>query len=633
MKDIMGKFKFGSGSGGSSAYTWFGVKKELIVRIALAAVLFLVGLFAPLDEKIVLVLMLLSFLISGYDLIILAIVRLANERIIGEELLVVIAAVLAFTINEGYEAAAVMLIYQAGCVLRSYALELTRGNLKERVDPYPAPVTVLRGEDAASISPELIQIDDILLLHPGERVPVDSEVMQGESSVDLSTVLGRNTRKDVVVGQTIPAGAVNVTQDLRVRAIHTMADSVFNRALDIASDENNIRSSTEEGIQGYARVYAPFALGFGILITLLLLIFTDSTTEEAIHRALVLLIVACPTAMLIPIPFTYLSGLYRSLQKGVLVKDAAILDSIARSGAVIFDKEDIMAPGEYRVAAVKSDRLDPNVLLKVAAHAASGSGKSMYVSIVDAYDGIIDNSLIQRFEEFEDGIASMIDGVIITMGNREYMSRLGIQIPDETEMDDNSVLLALNGRFAGSITLAEMVRDAASTSVQTIESAGIDCIMLSAASAEDTKAAASAAGIREYYSQCMPIDRLEKIQEIKERYPVNSVLYMGHGIADEGSLAAADVGICTNGIESEDAMQGGSVVIMDKAPEQLVEAVNAAKLTRKTVRQSFLGILAIKLIMLILSVFGITYQLWFAAMIDVVACVAGILYSARVWKE
>jgi len=635
MKDFLQGLKKGTGSGeeNSAAYTWFGVKKELLIRLALAVILFIVGLIAAKSVNISLILMVVSFLVCGYDVLIRAAVRIARERFFGEEMLVVIAAILAFTINAGYEGTAVMIIYQAGFVLRAYALELTRGSLRDKVEPYPGDITVLRGDESVQIAPEKIQPDDILLIRQGERFPVDCEVTAGESAVELSTILGRSRQKDAAPGDRIPAGAQNLREELHVRAVGRMADSVLSRALEMTSDEDTIQSSTEDAIDRYARVFAPFALGFSVLIALVLMIFSNASTEQAIHRALVLLIVACPAALLVPIPFTYLSGLYRSLQKGVLVKGAAVLDSIARTGVVIFDKNDLIAAGQYRVSAVKSDRMDPNVLLKVAAHAAYGSGRDQALTVVNAYDGIIDNSLIERFEEFDDGIAAVVEGVIITMGSQEFMQRLGVALPEEPGFDPLVIYMALNGRYAGYIQLSETPRGDIRGCVSAIESTGSDCIVLSSDNAENTRNITSAAGIREFYPQCMPLDRLEKIQEIKERFPVNSVLYVGHGTTDSSSLEAADIGVCVNGIESEAAFQGGSVVIMDNTAEPLAEAVEAARVTRRTVRQTVAAIVLVKLLLFILSLFGITYQLWFAAMVDVVIGVAGILFSTRVWND
>lgn len=630
MKEIKGKLNNLHIGGGAAATTWFGVKIELLVRLALAAALFCIGL---LGNRAVLLFMLLSFLISGYDVVLRAIVRAVNERSIGEELVITLVALLAFVINEGYEAAAVMIIYQAGYALRAYALALTRGNLLDKVDPYPGNVTVLRGEEQNAVSPDQIQVDDILVLHPGERVPVDCEVTLGNSMADYFYVLGHDCQKQVKEGDTVPAGVIILSQELRVRAAAAAGDSVFARALHAVADEQNVKSYMESMLEHYSYIFAPFALGISILIALLLLLFTHVPTEEALHRAMVLLVVACPAALLGSIPFTYLSGLYRSLQKGVLVKGAAVLDSIAYTGAVIFDKDDLLATDEYRVAAVKSDRLDPNVLLKVAAHAAFNSQKSVAVAIVSAYEDIVDNSLIQRFEEFDDGIAAVIDGVVITLGTRSTMLRLGAKLPDEEDTDKLTVYMTLNGHFAGLILLTETVRSDAAASIAAIESTGCDCIMLSTDSPENTQIIASAAGIQEAYPQCMPIDRLEKIQEIKERYTTTSVLYVGNGGADTASLDAADIGVCVNGLASDAAFQTGNVVVMDGAAAPLADAIDTARSTRTTVKLLLIMIVAVKLLLLALSLFGVTYQLWFAMMVDVVAGVAGVLFSTRIWDD
>ena len=610
MKEIFKKKTEESGAGSAplGGTTWYGVDKLLFVRIGIAAVLLCLGLFLQLGDGITLLLLLLSTLISGFDVLYQACVRLVREHRLGEELLVSIAAILAFTINEGYEAAAVMLIYQAGCIVRAYASALTKSSFRDRVDPYVASVTVLRGEEKTSIPPENVQLGDILILERGQRAPADLEILEGSVTLDLAPIFGHTARREVTAGQKIPAGAVNSSAAVRCTVL------------------------APASVERYARVYAPFALGVSVLIALLLLIFSTVPTEEAIHRALVLLIISCPTAFLAPLPFMYLAGLFRSLQSGVVVKDAFVLDGLSRAGAVVFDKDEMLSTGFYRVASVKSERLDPAVLLKVAAHAESGSSTAVAASIAKAYGQAIDASLIEEFTEEPDGITAVIDGIDIRMGDAAYMEKNGVTVTDPVG-DSITVYMAVNDQYAGCIYLSDTIRDDARASFSAVSGAGCECIMLSADSPEKTRTAAVSAGVREYYAQCMPMDRLEKIQEIKERFPVNSVLYMGEANGDTACFNAADIGVCIDGLASEASMQTGSAVIMDKTAAPIAGAIDAAKATRSTVRQLILAVLAVKAVLLVLALLGVTYQLWFAAMVDTVAGIAGILYSSRIWSE
>ncbi len=636
MKEILKKMKTAGGreSGADKAYTWYGVNKTVFIRLALAALLFCAGLFLPMPKPAWTVfLMLFSFLISGYDVVVKAVVHLVKERAMGEEMLLTIAAILSFTINAGYEGAAVMLIYQAGCVLRAYAGELTRVTLRDKTDPYPQPVTVEREEGPVSLPPEQVEVGDTLLLNAGERFPVDCRVTEGESQIELGELLGSSRRVDVTVGSSVPAGAVNLSAPIKVRASGTVDHSTFAKVIEYASDDELGHSSTEDDIRRFGQIFAPFALGLSVLVALLLLIFTRTSTENAIHRALMLLILATPAAVLAPVPLAYLAGLYRSVKRGVLVKGSAVLDAIARVGAVIMDKDEMLSTGEYRVLSVKSPRMDPNVLLKAAAHAASGSSKPLAVSIAGAYEGIIDRSLIQSFEEFDDGVSAVIDGITFTMGSREFMESQNIAVEEGLEEGEYTVFVALNGMYAGCIVLADSVRESARASVMAVESTGCDCILLSGDTEEKTQAAASAAGIREYFANCMPLDRLEKIQEIKERFPVNSVVYLGRGARDSASLSAADVGACVDGLNSDAALSAGSIVVMDDDPAPLADAIDSAKLVRRSIRMTLLICLAVKAVLLVLALAGVTYQLWFAMMVDVVMGIAGILLCSRILDE
>lgn len=633
MKGFWGslKHKKGSSDETDNQLTWYGVNKTLFLRLGLAAILFIAGVFLP-DNTLTVFLILLSVLISGYDVMIRAAVRLAKERVLGEELLITVATILCFTINAEYEAAAVMLIYQAGYALRMYAGELTRSNLRERIDPYVASIPVIQGEETVNMSPEQIQRGDLLVIDGGSRFPVDCRAADGPAQIELRNILGKSKQRVVEKGRFIPAGAVNLGEKIHVRADGSLVDSAFFREINFITDKSLLHSTAEEDVERYAGIYAPFALGLSILAALLLLIFSKVSTENAIHRALMILIVASPTAFLAPIPLAYLSGLFRSMDHGVLVKGSQELDAITHAGAVILDSNDMLTTGQYRVLSVKSDRMDSNVLLKVAAHAGSEAQSPLIRSITDAYEGVIDHSLIRSFSEQEGGIFADIDGVIITMGLREFMDQSGITVADESN-GQLTVYLSLNGLYAGCILLSDVVREDSQSSMMAVESTGCDCILLSGESRERTQNIAAAAGIREYHAECMPLDRLEKIQEIKERFPSNSVLYVGRGTGDSSCLSAADVGVCVNGLESETAFQAGDVVIMDDEAAPLADAIDSGNLVQRTVRQTLIAVFAAKLLLLLLSLFGVSYQLWFAMMVDVIAGVAGILASARIWEE
>lgn len=632
MKEIFKKKTGGEPDGSTilGGTTWYGVDKLLFIRLAVAAVLLCLGIFLKQSDGLSLVFILLSVLISGFDVLYHACVRGFKERYLGEELLMSIAAILAFTINEGYEAAAVMLIYQAGYIVRSYASALTKSSYRDRVDPYVPSVTVLRGDEKTAISPDAVQLGDILLLERGQRAPADLEVLEGSATFDFAPIYGYTSRRELTAGQKVPAGAVNNSSTVRCTVLGTADSSVFARAIDTVSDADAVYGPETDAVEQYSRVYAPFALGVSVLIALLLLIFSTAPTEEAIHRALVLLIIACPTAFFAPLPFMYLAGLLRSLQNGMVVKDAFVLDGLSRAGAVLFDKDEMLSTGFYRVASVKSERLDPAVLLKVAAHAASGSSTAVAASIAKAYGQVIDASLIQEFSEEDDGITAVIDGIDIRMGSAEYMEKNGVTVTDPVG-ESVTVYMAVNDMYAGCIYLSDIIRDDARSSFAAVSGVGCECIMLSSDSPEKTRTAAVSVGVREYYAQCMPMDRLEKIQEIKDRFPANSVLYVGEGSGDTACLNAADIGVCIDGLSSEVSMQTGSAVIMGKNASPIAGAVEAAKATRTTVQQTLIAILAVKAVLLVLALLGVTYQLWFAAMVDAVVGVAGILFSSRIW--
>ena len=621
----------GEGQSFLSGATWYGVEKLLFVRLGIAAVLLLLGLLLQLGDGVSLALLLISVLLSGFDVLYTACARLIKEHSLGEELLISIVAILAFTINAGYEAAAVMLIYQAGCILRAYASALTKAGLRDRVDPYVDSVTVLRGEENAAVAPEDVQMGDILLLERGQSAPADLEILEGSATIDYAPIFGHSSRRELTVGQKIHAGAMNMSAAVRCTVLAPASESVFASAVSTVSDPEAVYGPETDSVDRYSRVYAPFAIGVSVLIALLLLIFSTAPTEEAIHRALVLLIIACPTAFLAPLPIMYLSGLFRALHNGVVVKDAYILDGLSRAGAAVFDKDEMLSTGLYRVSSVKSERLDPAVLLKVAAHAEAASQTPVALSIARAYGQSVDNSLVEEFTEEENGVSAKIEGIEIRIGTLEYMQQYDVEVTDPVG-ESVTVFIALNNMYAGCIYLSDIIRDDARGSFNAVSGAGCNCIMFSSDTPEKTRAAAAAVGVSEFYAECMPMERLEKIQEIKERYPANSVLYIGESGGDTACLSAADIGVTVNGLASEESMQTGNAVIMDNTASPIAGAIDAAKATHTLVHQALLVILVVKLILFGLALLGVAYQLWFAALIDVVIGVAGILFSSRIWN-
>ena len=620
-------------SAASENTTWFGVNRSIYIRLILSAILFFAGLLIPQNQWTVF-LYLLSFLICGYDLIYIAFRDLTTAHRMGEELLLVLVSILSFTINAAYEAAAVVLIYQIGVLLHAYSEAVVKGDLYDKVDHISPTTTLQQGSGSISVSSGQVQMGDVLILQPDDRSPVDGRVLDGDSLVDFSSLTGREKKKELRRGDIFPAGARCISSLLRIISSGTIEESIWARSLRLLSVGSEEEDGEVSGLERYARVFAPFATGVAILLTLLILIFTSASLESAIHRALIVLIVSCPLSLLRPIPLLDLAGLIRSLRKGVLVKGKSVLDSLARVASVVLDKDDMLASGEFRVQSVHSEKLDPTTLIRVAAHVASAAPSDSFTPIEKSYNGIIDPSLVNVVGRFDDGVVAEIEGIRVAMGSRQFLSACGVDLSRESVPEGyKNVYLSFGGQLAGVIVLVDVLRPDAVSSVMSIESTGSDCVMLSPGDAETSKIVAETVGIREFYSDCMPLDRLEKIQKIKERFPVNTVLYVGNGKNDSSELSAADVSVCVNGLSSELAFQSGDVVIMDDSPGPLADAIDSARIAKRTIRSCLLMTVAAKAVLLALAVIGWEYQLWFAMLVEVLAGTIGILRASQVGKS
>ena len=614
-------------AGNREAMSFFGLDMLLLVRIAVSIILFCCSLILTMDDSLHMLLMLACFLVCGYDVILQGISHLFQQRYLDENLMMAIAALAAFAINAYYEGAAVMLVYQVGSLARQYAVSRTRETVRP-AEYRPGMARLLENGTETLVDAAQIQEGNILSIHSGERVEADSVVLEGSSALDMSPITGEGRTIKAEPGSPVYAGAFNIRAPLTVRVTAPADESVYPRTLRTAQQESDVLSQEETMVQRIAHVYAPFALGISILIALILLIVTPSTVADAVHRALVLLIVTCPCTFLLSIPLCYYAGQGGAMRGGVYIRDVGVMDALSRAAVALFDKDRVLTAGKYRIVSVKSDRLDPNILLKVAAHAGCNSTLPAAQSVVEAYEGIIDHSIIEQFHQYDEGVVAVIDGLTIAMGTRRFLAEQGVAVTDE---DDGSVCvcIALEGQYAGRISLSETVREGASSVVLELDAVGCESVMLTADSQEKAKSIADAVGIREFYSQCMPIDAMARIRELKERFPANSVLFIGDANADGGALSAADVGIAFNGLRSGSSLAGVDVAIMADAPEKAAEAVSAARLARGIVRQNLIIAGAVKGLLLLMALLGVSFQLWFASFIDVAAGLFCILNANR----
>lgn len=609
--------------------TWFGVGYLLIVRLIVGLVIFCAGLFLPLDGRWTSLMMLVCFVICGYDVVLQAVSNVLEAHFLDEHMMIFVASAAAFFIGAAYEAAAVMLVYQLGVILRAYINDELRCRMNDYLGYYPTMVTVLRDGTEEQILSEEVSEGDILIVHNGEMFPVDC-ILCGETAViDRSLICGDGEAVfSAGEGERVPAGCYNVHNDVTVKAVSSWDNSLLSRLRRYSEDETNGKGDTSFFIERIAHIYAPFALGVCVLVALVASIFIEGAVGESVHRGLVVLIITCPSTFLVSVPLTYLAGTRGMLRKGVLVKGPAVVDDLTRVSDILYDKDGLLTTGKYRISTIKSSRMDPAVLLKVAAHAQANATGAIAETIVHAYEGVIDRAVIDSFHEFDNGVVAQINEIPIAMGNYDFMKEQGTKALCAND-GGHSVYMSVGGVYAGHIVLSDVIRTSAASMVMDFDSVGCRSVMLTSDTPEKARAVAEAVGVYEYRALCMPMDKLAIVQERKENRPEDCVLYIASDADEVPVLAAADVGMTMQGVSSDSALESGDVVIMNHAPEKLSTAISVARNVHKIIRQNLITVAAVKLILFLLALVGITDQLWFVFFVDTILSVATMLNAYR----
>ena len=609
--------------------TWFGVGYLHIIRLIAGLVIFCAGMFIPMDGKWSSLLMLICFVLCGYDVVLKAVSNVLEARFLDENLMIFLAAAAAFFIGAAYEAAAVMLIYQLGVILRAYADNELRCRMDDILGYYPTLVTVIRDGEEVQVLSETVSAGEVLLIRNGEMFPVDCVLTEGTAVIDRTLLCGEGEAVHTVEqGEQIVAGCYNVHHDVVVEAIADADNSLTSRLKKYTEDERNGKGDAAFFLERITRIYAPFALGICVLVALIASIFVKGTLGDAIHRALVVLIITCPSTFLVSIPLAYMAGTRGILRNGVLVKGPAVLDDLTRVSDILFDKEGMLTTGKYRILSIKSQRMDPAVLLKIAAHAQANASGAIAETIVHAYEGVIDRAIIDSFTEFGNGVVAQINDIAIAMGTYEFMKEQETKALCAND-GSHAVYMAVGGVYAGHIVLGDIIRPNAASMVLEFDSVGCRSVMLTSDSPEKARVTAEAVGIYEYRAQCMPMDKLAIVQDMKESRPEDSVLFIAEDADDTPILAAADIGVTLNGATSEAALESGDVVIMNNAPEKLSAVITIARNVHSIIRQNLIGIAAIKVIVLLLALVGAADRLWFAFFVDTVASVVSMLNAYR----
>lgn len=575
-----------------------------------------------------------AYLISGWTVLKAAGRNILRGQVFDENFLMTIATLGALAIHQLPEAVAVMLFFRVGELFQEYSVGRSRRSIKSLLEIRPDTANLKVNGTVKEVSPETINVGDIILVKPGEKIPLDGEILEGNSQIDTSALTGESVPRTVKVGEIVLAGTINQSGVLTIRVTKRFGESSIAKILDLVENATSKKAETEKFITQFARYYTPVVVFLSLAVALLPPLFVPGATHtEWVYRALILLVISCPCGLVISIPLGYFGGIGGAAKRGILVKGSAFLDTLTTVKTVVFDKTGTLTKGVFKVARiVTKNGFSESELLRIAAKAESHSNHPVAQSIREAYGQPIDDADVTDYEEIAGhGIRAKVKNQVVLAGNDRLLDRENIDC-DSCNVEGTVVHLAVDGRYAGYILIADEIKDDAIKAIQDLKSVGIEqTIMLTGDNRIVAKSVAERLGLDSYIAELLPEGKVEAIEKLLSRSGKSKVAFVGDGINDAPVIARADVGMAMGGLGSDAAIETADVVIMTDAPSKVAEAIQVAKKTRQIVVQNIVLAMAIKGLFIALGAIGIA-TLWEAVFADVGVALLAIFNATRVLK-
>ena len=614
-------------------------QKKVLIRIIVAAVLMIALSVIPVVPSkgvIRFVLFMIPYLVIGYDILRKAFKGILNRQVFDENFLMAVATVGAILLGDYVEGTAVMLFYQIGELFQSYAVGKSRRNISELMDIRPDYANIEVDGEITQVDPDEVEIGTVIVVQPGEKVPIDGVVEQGKASLNTSALTGESKPREVQEGDEVISGCINMTGLLHIRTTKEFGESTVSKILDLVENSSSKKSRSENFITKFAKYYTPAvcygALALAVLPPLVRMFAMglDPSFGDWIYRALTFLVISCPCALVISIPLSFFAGLGGASHEGVLVKGSNYLETLAGVKCVVFDKTGTMTQGVFEVIGVHHSKLEEQKLLEYAAHAECHSTHPISKSLCKAYQGKIDQSRVTDVEEIGgNGIIAVVDGKKITVGNSKLMRKIGVAC-QECHKVGTVVHVAIDGEYSGHILIADVLKPNAKKAIEALHRAGIaHTVMLTG---DDSRVAAQIAEelrISEVHSELLPGDKVTQLEALLAKQPAKSKLaFVGDGINDAPVLSRADIGIAMGALGSDAAIEAADVVLMDDDPLKISKAIRIARKCIRIVYENIYFAIGIKLLCLLLGAIGIA-NMWFAIFADVGVMVLAVLNAIR----
>lgn len=609
-------------------------EKQTLLRIILTATIFAIAL--PLhymkltSGSVDLLIFLVPYLLIGHDILWRALRNIARGQVFDENFLMSVATVGAFILGEYPEGVAVMLFYQIGELFQSYAVSKSRRNIAELMDIRPDYANIMRDGVLTQVNPDEIQVDDIITVKPGERIPLDGVVAEGFSSVDTSALTGEAAPRDVLPGENVISGCINQTGLLTVKVTKIFSESTVSKILELVENSAMKKSKSEKFITRFARYYTPAVVYAAVALAVLPPLLTGQDFSIWVNRALIFLVISCPCALVISVPLSFFGGIGGASKIGVLVKGTVHLEMLADTQIAVFDKTGTLTKGAFLVTSANPQGTDKDTLLELAAYAEDYSNHPIAESIKKTYGKIIDKRIITKVEELPGyGVKAMVNGNEILAGNAKLMAKEGIPY-DTTTAGHTVVHVAQNHHYRGYINIEDEIKGDAKQAVADLKNAGIkDIVMLTGDNAATGRKVAANVGIDRVYTDLLPVNKVDIVEGLMESKNAGGrLVFVGDGINDAPVLARADVGVAMGGLGSDAAIEAADVVIMTDEPSKLAKVIQISQKTLTIVRQNIVFALGVKIIVMALGAMGLA-NMWAAVFADVGVSVLAILNAMR----
>ena len=610
-------------------------QKKTMLRILIGAVLFVIGIFAPLEGYYKLLLFVPAYLFAGGDVLMEAMQNIANGQVFDENFLMGIASLGAFFVAEYQEAVAVMLFYQVGELFQSYAVNRSRQSIAELMDIRPDYANLKKQAEWVTVDTDEVQVGDVILVRPGEKIPLDGFVCKGSSTMDTAALTGESVPRTIKEGEIAISGAVNLTGVLEIEVTKVFGESTVAKILDLVENASSKKAKTETFITKFARYYTPGVVISAVLLAIFPpLLIPTATFAEWVHRALIFLVISCPCALVISVPLGFFGGIGGASKCGILVKGSNYLEALAETEIVVVDKTGTLTEGVFSVQSIFATQGTEQELLEITALAENFSlhpvAKALREAYVEYYDKELDEKRVGKSEELAGhGIYTIVDGKSVIAGNKKLMSKFGISCEEVFETG-TIVHVAVENKYRGYIVISDKIKSDALEFINGLRKKGVNkVVMLTGDRKEMGEAVAKELSLDEVYTELLPADKVEKTQELLgEKSKKGKLVFVGDGINDAPVLAGADIGIAMGGLGSDAAIEAADIVIMNDAPSKILTAMDISQKTLRIVKQNIAFAFAVKGLFLIMGAFGIA-TMWEAVFADVGVAFIAILNSMR----